>query len=95
MNQSILISGNTYPVKDALRALGGRWNARLKGWMVPPERAEEARKLVESAPKQTQPTQTRTAQARTRYRMSRAEREDLECELCGKNKFKCGHCIGW
>lgn len=89
--QSILITGNTYPVKDAIRALGGRWNPRLKGWMVPPERAEEARALVEAAPKQTQ----QQTNSRPRYRMSRAEREDLECELCGKNKFKCGHCIGW
>lgn len=22
-------------------------------------------------------------------------REDEECELCGKNKYRCGHCIGW
>lgn len=21
--------------------------------------------------------------------------EDDACELCGKNKFTCGHCIGW
>ena len=22
-------------------------------------------------------------------------RECLQCELCGKNKYTCGHCIGW
>lgn len=21
--------------------------------------------------------------------------EDNECELCGQNKYECGHCIGW
>ena len=28
-------------------------------------------------------------------RQTRWEREDQECELCGKNKYTCGHCIGW
>lgn len=26
---------------------------------------------------------------------SRRKREDEECELCGRNKYTCGHCIGW
>ena len=42
----IAITGNTYPVKDQLKALGGRWNADQKAWMVPETKAEEARKLV-------------------------------------------------
>lgn len=47
-----LITGNTYPVKDQLRALGGRWDARRRGWEVPEDRATEARALVERpAPK--------------------------------------------
>lgn len=25
----------------------------------------------------------------------RRRNEDDECELCGKNKYTCGHCIGW
>lgn len=33
--------------------------------------------------------------AREPRRMSRLDREDQECELCGKNKYTCGHCIGW
>lgn len=48
-----LITGNTYPVKDKLKALGGRWNAARKGWMVPDEKAAEAKQLVDSAPKTT------------------------------------------
>lgn len=40
------ITGNTYPVKDELKALGGRWNAERKAWMVPADRADEARALV-------------------------------------------------
>lgn len=30
-----------------------------------------------------------------RRRQSRREREEEECEVCGKNKYTCGHCVGW
>jgi HJR/Mrr/RecB family endonuclease len=40
------IVGNTYPVKDQLRALGGRWNPDQKAWMVPADKAEEAKSLA-------------------------------------------------
>jgi hypothetical protein len=45
-----LITGNTYPVKDQIKALGGRWNSYRKGWEVPMDKADEARSLVDSAP---------------------------------------------
>jgi hypothetical protein len=51
----VLISGNTYPVRDQLRALGGVWDAAAKGWRVPADKADEARKLVGSAPAATKP----------------------------------------
>jgi hypothetical protein len=43
------ISGNTFPVKDRLRALGGRWNAARQCWTVPDAVAEQARELVAGA----------------------------------------------
>ena len=43
------ISGNTYPVKEALKSLGARWNADAKVWMVAPEKADEARAIVAGA----------------------------------------------
>ena len=46
----IAITGNTFPVKDAIKALGGRWNPDRKAWMVPADRADEARKLLAGAP---------------------------------------------
>jgi hypothetical protein len=46
-----LITGNTYPVKDQIKALGGRWDAAAKGWRVPAESADQARSLVSGAPK--------------------------------------------
>lgn len=43
------ISGNTYPVKDAIKAMGGRWNAEKKCWMVPDDMAAKAKSLVSGA----------------------------------------------
>ena len=40
------ITGNTYPIKDQLKALGGRWNPDQKVWMVPTDKADQARALV-------------------------------------------------
>lgn len=46
MSETVLITGHTYPVRDQLKALGGRWDAAAKGWRVPAERASEARALA-------------------------------------------------
>lgn len=48
---TVAITGNTYPVKDQLKALGARWNAAAKAWMVAADRADEARRIVASAPR--------------------------------------------
>lgn len=63
----VLVVGNTYPVKDQLRALGGRWDADKRGWMVPAERAGEARLLVAGAPKS--PYAAPVSKKRARARM--------------------------
>ena len=44
------ITGNTFPVKDQLKALGGTWNPDIKAWMVPSDKADEARRIVGAAP---------------------------------------------
>ena len=49
MTQTVLITGNTFPVKDSLRAMGGKWNATAKGWEVPVEQEAAARSLVSGA----------------------------------------------
>lgn len=43
------VSGNTYPVKDAIKALGGRWSGAEKCWMVPAGKHEQALALVANA----------------------------------------------
>jgi hypothetical protein len=45
----VAISGNTYPVKEQLKALGAKWNAENKCWMIDPTNAPQAKKIVESA----------------------------------------------
>lgn len=42
----IAVAGNTFPVKDQIKALGGRWNAADKCWMVPAHVAAQAQALV-------------------------------------------------
>ena len=50
--KTITITGDTYAVKDAIKALGGRWNQTAKGWDVPAAKAAQAQALVSGAPKQ-------------------------------------------
>ena len=47
--QAVAIAGNTFPVKESLKAIGARWNGDAKAWMVPADKADEARKIVASA----------------------------------------------
>lgn len=50
MSTMIPVCGNTYPVKDQLKSLGGRWNPDRKCWMIPEENADKAYAIVQSAP---------------------------------------------
>ncbi len=61
-----LITGNTYPVKEQIKALGGRWNADAQGWSVPDDQAEAARAIVQAAGP-AQPRQGFGNQRRSRY----------------------------
>ena len=56
-----LITGNTYPVRERLKELGGRWDPEQRGWLVPTEKAEQALALVAGA-------ETRLEQTRPRSR---------------------------
>jgi hypothetical protein len=46
----VAIRGNTFPVKDQLRALGAKWDADQKCWTITDKKAEDARKIVAAAP---------------------------------------------
>jgi hypothetical protein len=47
---TVLVTGNTFPVKDQLKALGGRWDPTAKGWRVPIAKAEIAQIIVGGKP---------------------------------------------
>ena len=51
-----LVTGNTFPVKDRIKAMGGRWNAAQKGWEVPDAQYEAVRVMVDHAPKASRTT---------------------------------------
>jgi hypothetical protein len=87
-----LITGNTYPVKDQIKAMGGTWNKAAQGWNVPSDRAEEARALVAgsppSAPRPSYPSRSRYRSNFVRfaggaeiYRNKAGRCEDAPC--CG------------
>lgn len=40
------VEGRTFQVKDELKKLGARWDGIKKVWLVKPDKAEEARRLV-------------------------------------------------
>jgi hypothetical protein len=44
------ITGNTYPVKDALKALGAKWDADSKCWTITSAKLADAQKIVADAP---------------------------------------------
>jgi hypothetical protein len=49
------ITGNTYVVKEQLKALGGRWNPDRKLWEIPDDKWEEAERIVKAAPVDRKP----------------------------------------
>jgi hypothetical protein len=76
----VAIAGNTFPVKDQLRALGGRWNADRKAWMIPVEKVDEAKALIASAPQSPPPRKSglcKDCGARTKGNYTRC----YECSL--------------
>ena len=69
MENTIMVTGNTYPVKERLKALGGRWDSAARGWRVPAENGAAAQALVGPVAT-TQP--------------SRPVSQALTCRSCGQ-----------
>ena len=61
------ITGNTYPVKEDLKALGGKWNPAAQGWDIPDINAAKARELVAAAGPNTYVPRGSNRRRRTRY----------------------------
>lgn len=73
-NSMVLITGNTYPVKEQIKALGAKWNADAKGWMVPADKADAARALVANGAGAAAPQASSQSSSRPRY---------SKCQVCG------------
>jgi hypothetical protein len=55
VNETVEVKGNTYPVRQQLKALGARWDAGARVWRVAADRAREAQALVAAAPRESTP----------------------------------------
>ncbi len=84
------ITGNTYPVKDQLRALGGTWSGRDKAWIVPDALADQARAIVQGAPARA-PRRPRYGSTYTRF-LSDAEIYDAEIYGAAIYRNRAGRC---
>lgn len=74
----ITITGNTFPVKEELKALGARWNSTAKGWDVDENVAEQARQIVAGAP----PKVARVAGSSSGQSSSHRPHY-TKCQVCG------------
>lgn len=90
------ITGNTYPVRDRIKALGGRWDATSKAWMVPDHVADQARAIVTGG----SATAATTARRINIDAGGHAARRRLQtkCRCCGATAasgariYRCGDC---
>lgn len=46
----VLVTGETYPIKDQIGKLGGRWNTKAKVWQVPGEKKADLIELCKQHP---------------------------------------------
>jgi len=58
---TVLITGNTFPVKEQLKDLGGRWDPVAKGWRVPEKNAARAQALVSGPTRYADPAPRKEA----------------------------------
>jgi len=76
----VAVTGNTYPVKDQLKALGARWNPDAKAWMVPQTQVAAARKIVAGAPAARPSYRAGGIYFRSSYR--RNDDDNCNCDMC-------------
>lgn len=84
------VKGNTYPVRDQMRKLGGQWDVEARAWVFESVTvANQARAIVASAPKPAGRYHNRARASNvfrfpsgaTVYRNPRGRCEDAPC--CG------------
>ena len=73
------VAGNTYPIRQQLKDMGGKWDANKKIWFVPLNRLDEAVKLASGVDKQPL---SRTDQIAIAAR--RRGEQPGTCSMCGE-----------
>lgn len=97
-DQPLFVTGNTFPVKDQLRALGCRWNADHKAWTTTdPATLEKANAVVAAGGLKAElmGSSSRASGARS-FRPSRRCRE-CQGSICHAPHYRamdgmCGYC---
>ena len=82
----VLVTGNTFPVKEELKALGGKWDAVAKGWKVPAAKLAEAQALVAGAPRPVSRKYGAKAASSTLAQSGGSHRTNAKaarCDVCG------------
>ena len=57
----VALSGNTYPVKEALKALGAQWDKEQRAWLIAASKAAHARAIVDDQQDQQNPAPSAAA----------------------------------
>lgn len=46
LEERVFLTGETYPVREQLKALGARWDPQQRAWSLPKDRLPEAQALL-------------------------------------------------
>ena len=57
----VALSGNTYPVKEALKALGAHWDKEQRAWLIAANKAAHAQAIIDNQGNQQNPALTAAA----------------------------------
>lgn len=87
----ITITGNTYPVREQIKALpgGARWNPNAQGWDVQDAVADQARAIVAAAGPSTYQPRGRRAYRSARNYVSNYARFSSGAEVYTNKRGRC------
>jgi hypothetical protein len=85
-----LVSGDTFAVREVIKANGGRWNAASKVWEVPSGKVAALEIAINTAPKATAKPAAKSA--RPAYAARPAASGTCRARGCGRPVYAAGYC---